>query len=203
MAKDLMIYTKEFVGSPLFKAEYEDLRKDARPAEPLLNPLRTLEEIQKNEIAKTEKSIREIEKTMKDMPDMVKSLQPLYTMLKKNLKDYQDPGNKYFTSIAMGEKYDQDYREKNYKERIEQWESAYPVNVDDFIAERLLQMLEATTDIDYNAVLIEKGGWKKFVNPVYESKNTAWKHGFRAGKEITETARAFAREWLNELHRKK
>ncbi|RYE20883.1 MAG: choice-of-anchor D domain-containing protein, partial [Sphingobacteriales bacterium] len=45
----------------------------------------------------------------------------------------------------------------------------------------------------------EKYGKKRFVNPVYEGKRTEWKQGFRAGKEVTESARAFAQKWLSEL----
>lgn len=63
-------------------------------------------------------------------------------------------------------------------------------------------MLDATKDIDYNAELVEKYNKKRFVNPAYESKNTEWKQGFRAGKEVTEPARAFVQKWLNELQTK-
>ena len=51
--------------------------------------------------------------------------------------------------------------------------------------------------------LAEKWGKKRFVNPIYESKNQEWKQGFRAGKEATEMARAFAKQWLSELQNKK
>ncbi len=80
-----------------------------------------------------------------------------------------------------------------------EWGKNMPENVNDFIAERLQKMLDATKDIDYNAQLVEKYGKKRFVNPKYEGKNQEWKQGFRAGKEVTEPARAFAQQWLNEL----
>jgi len=56
LTKDLLTYTKQFVSSPAFTKEYEELRKSAKPEEPKLKPLRTIEEIQKEEIAKMEKS---------------------------------------------------------------------------------------------------------------------------------------------------
>jgi hypothetical protein len=203
IAKNLLNYTKEFVSGAAFRKQYEDMRKNGKPAEPVLKPLRSIEEIQKDEIAKTEKSIRETEKNMKDMPQYAKTLEPLLEMLKKNLQEYQDPKSKYFASIAMGEKYEQESQLRSYEQRTKQWEAAYPENVDRFIAARLQKMLDNTKDIDYNAELIEKWNKKRFVNPVYESRNTEWKQGFRAGKDVTETARAFAQKWLAELQNKK
>jgi hypothetical protein len=203
VAKDLLSYTKEFVSSPAFKKQYDDMRNSSKPTEPVLKPLRTIEEIQKEEIAKTEKSIKDTEKNMKDMPQYAKNMQPMLDVLKKNLKDYQDPKNQLFSSIAQGEKYQQENEKKNYQDRMKQWQVTYPAEVNEFIAAKLQKMLDATKDIDYNAELVEKWGKKRFVNPAYESKNQEWKQGFRAGKDVTEQARAFARKWLDELKVKK
>ncbi|MBL7744973.1 MAG: hypothetical protein JNN00_15980 [Chitinophagaceae bacterium] len=202
VAKDLLTYTKAFVSSPAFKKQYDDMRKSSKPQEPVLKPLRSIEQIQKEEIAKTEKSIKDIEKSMKEMPQFAKSMEPVLEMQKKNLKDYQDPKNSYFAAIAQGEKYDQENQLRNHKERMAEWTKNMPENVNSFIAERLQKMLDATKDIDYNAQLMEKYGKKRFVNPKYEGKNQEWKQGFRAGKEVTEPARAYAQQWLNELKAK-
>jgi hypothetical protein len=199
IARDLVTYTKSYISGPVFKKQYDDMRKNSKPQEQALKPLRSIEEIQKDEIAKAGKSVKSTEKTMKELPDMAKSFQPMLDMLKKNLKEYQNPKNPYFAAIAMGEKYEQEGQVKSYNERMQQWEKSFPVNVNDFVAERLQKMLDATKDIDYDAELVEKYGKKRFVNPKYEYKNTEWKQGFRAGKDVTETARAFARKWLNEL----
>lgn len=203
IAKDLLIYTKQYVSSPAFTKEYDDMRKNAKPQEPVLKPLRSIAEIQKDQVADMQKSIKETEKNMKEMPQYAKNMEPMLDILKKNLEDYQDPKNSYFSSIAMGEKYDQENQLKSFKERTKQWEDAYPVAASQFIAARLQKMLDATKDIDYNAELVEKYNKKRFANPAYESKNTEWKQGFRAGKEVTETARAFAKQWLSELQNKK
>jgi hypothetical protein len=199
LAKDLLSYTKQFVNSPAFAKEYAEFRNNAKPEELVLKPLRSIEEIQKDEIAKTEKSIRDTEKNMKEMPQYAKSMEPMLAMLKDNLKKYQDPKHSYLNAIAMGEKYDQQNQVRSHTERTKQWESAYPQNINQFVADRLQRMLNATTDIDYNAELVEKWGKKRFVNPKYEGKNTEWKQGFRAGKEVTEPARVFAQKWLDEL----
>lgn len=200
IAKDLLNYTKEYITGAEFKKQYEEWRKNAKPQEPVLKPLRTVKEIQKEKIAKTEKSIKETEKTIKEVnAEMAKAIQPVLDMLRKNLKDYQNPNHEYFANIAMGEKYQQEGEAKRYKENMSRWETDFPENINNFIADKLKKMLEYTKGIDYNAALVEKYGKKRFVNPTYEGKGTEWKQGFRAGKEVTETARAFAEKWLTEL----
>lgn len=197
IAKDLLNYTKEYISGTEFKKQYEELRKSAKPQEPVIKPLRSIPEIQKDEIAKTEKSIKDTEKTIKEVnAEMAKAIQPVLDMLRKNLKDYQNPDHEYFAAIAMGEKYQQENEEKRYKERMQEWEKSFPENINHFIGDKLKKMLDNTKGIDYSAALVEKYGKKRFVNPAYESKGTEWKQGFRAGKDVTEPARAFAEKWL-------
>ncbi|HET6995520.1 MAG TPA: hypothetical protein VFI06_11090 [Chitinophagaceae bacterium] len=199
IASNLLSYTKQYVTSDAFRKEYDEMRKQEQPPMPELKSLRSIEKIQRDEITTTEKSIREMEKNRKDLPQFAKSIEPMLTLLKDNLKKLQDPKNSYFAAIALGEKYEQENEIKRYSERMEQWEEDYPPRIDRFIASRLQKMLDDTRDIDFNAQLIEKEGKKKFVNPAYESKNAEWKQGFRAGKEITEMTRAFAANWLAEI----
>jgi len=200
ITKDLLNYTKEYITGAEFKKQYDELRKSAKPQEPVSKPLRSIQEIQKDEIAKTEKGIKDTEKTIKEVnAEMAKGIQPVLDMLRKNLKEYQNPNHEYFAAIAMGEKYQQENNVKRYKESIQQWETNFPENLHHFIADKLKKMLEYTKGIDYNAALVEKYGKKRFLNPAYEGKRTEWKQGFRAGKEVTEQARVFAEKWLSEL----
>lgn len=200
ITKDLLNYTKEYITGAEFKKQYEALRKNAKPQEPVSKPLRSIQEIQKDEIAKTEKGIKDTEKTIKEVnAEMAKGIQPVLDMLRKNLNEYQNPNHEYFANIAMGEKYQQENNVKRYQESMQQWETNFPENLNHFVADKLKKMLEYTKGIDYNAALVEKYGKKRFVNPAYEGKRTEWKQGFRAGKEVTEQARAFAEKWLSEL----
>lgn len=200
IAQDLLAYTKQYISSPAFKKQYEDLRKSSQPQQPAAIKLRTIEEIQKEEVTKTEKSIKDMEKTMKEVSaDIAKSLQPVLEMQKQNLKDYKNPKNTMFASIQQSEKYQQEDEQRRYEENMELWKKNYPESINQFISGKLQKMLDATKGIDYNAALVEKYNKKRFVNPAYEAKNTEWKQGFRAGKEVTETARAFAQQWLGEL----
>ncbi len=200
IAKDLLAYTKQFINSDEFKKQYETFRAQAKPEELELKPIRTKEQVQKEEIAKTEKSLKDMEKSMKELgPQMAKDLQPLADMLKKNLKDYQNPNHEYFAMMVEGDKYDRESQIRSHKERMEKWEKNYPASVKVFVADKLNKMIAATNGIDYDAKLVEKYGKKRFVNAAYEGKGTEWKQGFRAGKDVTEPARAFAKQWLAEL----
>lgn len=64
---------------------------------------------------------------------------------------------------------------------------------------RSLEFLEATSDVDYDAKLVSRGGKMRFANEDYESKSANWKLAYRAGREATEKARAFASVWFAEL----
>ena len=67
------------------------------------------------------------------------------------------------------------------------------------IKARLQEFLDATADIDYDAKTTGENRRGQFVNSDYEAKPPLWKMGFRAGREATEAARGFAKEWLAEL----
>jgi hypothetical protein len=65
------------------------------------------------------------------------------------------------------------------------------------VRRRLQQFLDETAGIDYDAKT--SGSSHAFVDAGYEAKSPLWKMGFRAGREATEAARAFAKEWMEEL----
>ncbi|MBC7887109.1 MAG: hypothetical protein H7Z13_04420 [Ferruginibacter sp.] len=200
VAKDLLAYAKQYVNSDAFKKEYEAERKSAKPAEAELKPIRTRAEIQKDEIAKMEKSVKELEKNMKGMDAaMQKSMVTVLDMYKKMLKEYQDPNHEYFRGMMLMEKSDNEQRIRSYEERLRNWEKNYPANYSPVIKERLQKFLEVTKDVDFSAELKTSYNKRVFVNPAYERKSTEWKQAFRAGKEVTTMAREFATQWLSEI----
>lgn len=200
VAKDLLEYAKQYVKSDVFKKEYELERMNAMPEAPEVKPVRTKEQVQKEEIAKTEKSIKDLEKNMKGLDAaMKKNLEPVQEMFKKTLKEYQDPNHQYFSALVLNDKMENEQAVRSYEERTKKWKENYPVDFSPIIKERLEKFLELTKDVDFNAELKTVYGLKKFVNPTYESKPTEWKQAFRAGKEITDYARSFAQNWLADI----
>ncbi len=200
VAKDLLGYARQYISSEAFKKEYALERKNAMPAGPEAKPVRTKQQVQKEEIEKTEKSIREMEKSLKVLEgDMKKSLLPVLDMMKKTLKEYQDPNHKYFESLVLYDKMENERAAERYQYDMKKWKENYPEDFTPVIKERLQKFLELTKDVDFNAELKTSYNLKRFVNPVYERKPTEWKQAYRAGKEVTEYARAFAEKWLSEI----
>ena len=64
---------------------------------------------------------------------------------------------------------------------------------------RLQSFLDATADVDFEAEIKGEGGSRRFVDKQYEARPPEWKMCFRAGKEASDAARAFAKGWLEEL----
>lgn len=200
IAKDLLDYTRQYVNSDAFKKEYEQERKNAMPEAPVAKTMRTKKEIQQEEIAKTEKSIRDMEKSMKEFDaDMRKNMQPVLDMFKKTLKEYQDPNHQYFEALVMNQQYEKEGDIRSYEERLKRWKENYPSDFTPVLKLRLQKFLDLTKDVDFNAELKTVHSLKKFVNPAYERKPTEWKQAYRAGKDVTEYARSFAEKWMAAL----
>lgn len=199
VTKDLLTFTKQYVESDAFKKEYAVTREQRKPTEP--KKPKSEAEIRTEQVNNLKKSIAEIEKSMKTAKDdMKKIFSESLEVLQKQLKDYEDPKNEIIPLMAQGEQSQYEYYMKKYQEETEAWQDLFPENSRAFMKKRLQQMLEDTKGVDYNAELVERSNKKKyFVNPVYEKKPGNWKYAFRAGKEVTETARTFVQDWLKSL----
>ena len=200
VARDLLSSTKQYISSAEFKKAYDSYRAQSKPHEPELKTPRTKEQVQKEEIARTEKMIKETEESIKKMPaDMQKAMKPVLDQGQKQLKDYQNPNYKLWGIMAESDVRENEHKTTQYKKDIERWEKEYPANSKEIVKLRLQKFLDLTADVDYNAELKERYNKKVFVNPDYERKPQEWKMAFRSGKEVTETSRAFVQQWLSEL----
>ena len=197
-AKSLLEYTRQYVESEAFKKEYDAYRVGHKPSLP--NQPRTLEEIRKENVESIKSSIAETEKSLKTADEQYKKIfESSLAMLKKQLSDYQDPNNKMLKFIAESEQQQYEMHKKDYEVSIKEWEVKYPAGHLQFVKSRLQQLLDATADVDFNAQLVEKNGRKYFVNGDYERKSNNWKYAFRAGKEVTQTVRHFAEQWMKDI----
>ena len=124
---------------------------------------------------------------------------PVLDVFKNTLKEYQDPNNQYFENLLLYDKNENEQSVKRYKENVKAWEINYPVDYTQIVKARLEKFLDVTKDVDFNAGLKTAYNKKVFVDPIYERKSTEWKQAFRAGKDVTTMARAFATQWLAEL----
>ena len=198
IAKDMLAFSKTYVKGGEFKKAYEQLRDSKKPTPP--EKPRTEAEIRKKNIESIKEGIANVEKGMKEgNAEMKKMLQETLTMFQKQLKAEEDPNNPMTKMIADAEQQSFEYNTKKYNDEVKKWEKEYPADPAPFVKRRLQEMLDATKGIDYNAQLTERNGKKYFVNKTYEGKSDAWKMGFRAGKEVTETARTYVQQWIGEL----
>jgi hypothetical protein len=173
------------------------MRERYKPVDEILQ---TPEQMRSDNIAAYKKTVAEAEQNVKKVDPSIKQIfEKALEDSKKALKDAEDPNNKYYINYAKN--YPQ--LVKNFKENhdraITDWNTKYPQNQLLFVRKRLQEFLNATTDIDFSAELIEKKGKKIFAKPEYEHKDSRWKMAFRAGKEVVEPARDFVQKWIDEI----
>lgn len=199
VASDLLAFSKKYVQTEAFKKAYEESRKRAKPTEP--EKAKTEKEIRDKNIADLSEGLVNLEKGMKTSDaEMKKVLQGSYDMLQQQLKEYKNPASEQVKNMVEYEQMQYESRLKEYNDNMKKWEKEYPENHLQFVKSRLQQMLAATANVDYSAQLIARNGKKYFVRSEYEQKSNNWKYAFRAGKEVTETARLFAQQWIKEIN---
>lgn len=199
VANDLLVAVKEYIGSDDFKAEYEKARQQAKPQEPT-GKIRSKEEIRKEKIAEAEKGIKETEESIKKAtPEVAATLKGVIEMFQGYIEQYKDPNNQMIDLFWQGEKQTVEMALKKYKEDMAKWQTRFPEDSRQMIKNRLKQFIDIAATVDFNAQLKDAYGLKKFVNPAHERKSAEWKQMFRAGKDVTETAKKFAEKWLAEL----
>jgi hypothetical protein len=194
ITKDLLVYTKQYLGSAAFINEYNAMREKNKPVMPVLQ---TPEEMQKGLIESGKKSVAELEEKVKRADGSMKgTFEKILESARKQLQQAEDPNNKSIAGYRKGYPNMVKGQEANYQRWIAEWETKYPANHLLFVKQRLQQFLDETKDVDFSAELYEKKGIKYFTNPAYERKSDRWKMVFRAGAAVVEPARSFVQEWI-------
>ena len=197
IVKDLAVYAKQYASSAEYIKQYAELKEKNKP-QPY--PVQTPEEMRTATIQQAKEAIVQMEESLKKAPSDMKSIfEKTLEAAKQNLKQAEDPNNKYIKAYTQNFPSMQKQMKELHERALADWEAKYPTNHLQYIKFRLQDFLDATDGIDFGAQLVERGGKKYFVNPAYESKGYNWKLAFRAGKDAVETARNFAKEWMNEI----
>jgi hypothetical protein len=195
-----LAWVKAYVGTDEFKAAYQKSRNEEKPEPSAARP--TADDALKQQKADFEKQVADMRKGMANLDAATKA------SMEKGIKEMRaqmeamekDPEQKklmgQLTEMARVED------KKSYEERLKTWEEKFPAEPRALIKKRITDFLAASADVDYAAKLVPRGDKMVFANDEYEQKPAAWKVCFRAGKEATEAARAFARAWLAELEGK-
>jgi len=201
IAKEVLTHCKKVVSTASFGFRYREFRMRTQPIAPAI---KTKDQIRAELVSNYEEQIMNNQQTvnyalvMKDM-EMKKKAEKAMAKCRKILEEINTSNSRIMTEqmIYADMRYQSDL--EKYQTKICKWEKDYPADTKQLIKRRLEYFLDLTKDIDFNASLKELNGKKIFVNPVYEQKPAEWKMGFRAGKDVVQTARAFAEQWIKEL----
>jgi Sec-independent protein translocase protein TatA len=150
--------------------------------------------------ADTEKSIAEMRKNMAAMDaETKKAMEGVIKEMRAQMARMEEPGQRdlmrQMTEMSTAE-------DKNrHENELKEWAQRYPADSRALIKKRINDFLAASADVDFSAKLEPRGDMMIFAREEYEEKSPEWKLCYRAGKEATEAARAFARNWLTELEK--
>ncbi len=196
IVRDALSWIKARVESADFKAAYAKMRQDEKPGTP--EPVPSADEQVKKQNSEMEKSIAEMEKNMAGLdPATRKSLEEAVREMRKQAAEMQKPEMK--SILRQGAEMESAAKQQEYQNRMKQWEDRIPADPRVLIARRIRAFLEMSKDVDFSAKLVAAGSKMRFADERYEEKPGEWKLCFRAGREATEAARAFAKSWLAEL----
>jgi len=192
-----LAWIKSYVSGAEFKAAYAERRERMKPEAPAPRP--AADDEMKRMKAEMEKNIAEMRKNLAAMNaemkrTMEESIKAMRAQMEAMEKDPQQRDlMRQMTEMAVAED------KKRHGDRLREWDQRYPADPRVLIRKRIGDFLAASADVDYSAKLVSRGDKMVFANGAYEGKSAEWKLCYRAGKEATDAARAFARAWLAEL----
>lgn len=198
IVKEVVAYAREYTASAAFLAEYKQMREKNKPT-PFV--LKSPDAMQKEMIEEARKGVVEAEASYKKADASMKPLfENILNESKKNLANAENPNNKNLAAYKKNYAQAVKDADASNKRQLDDWEREFPANHQQYIKRRLLQFLDETSTIDFNATLVERNGIKYFTNNAYEAKSNRWKMGFRAGQSAVETARALVSKWVEEIN---
>ena len=112
LTKEIAAYSKQYVQSAAYIKQYNELRNQHKPE---FKAIQTPEEMQKESVAQYKKSVAEMDQSVKTADATMKPVfEKVLADAKKQLKEAEDPNNKYVAN----------YR-KNYEAAVQQNKSGY------------------------------------------------------------------------------
>jgi hypothetical protein len=182
-----------------FLAWYASLREETKPKRP--EGLKTAAEQRRDQIADLKKTIAEQQKLRDAAKGEARAAyDQAIAAMRQMLAELEsaDTSGDAEQDAAAAESNAEQRRE--HEQQLAAWDKEFPAgDPRPLLARRLKGFLDATAGVDFTAALVKREQRSVFKKPEYEAKDPTWKLAFRAGREATEAARAFAEEWLKEL----
>jgi hypothetical protein len=187
---------RTFVESDDFKRRYADHR-EANGPDPLPEG-QTAEAILAKQREGFENQVTEMRKLFDQItPEQRATLEEGWRKMREQLTEMETgERRKQLEALLNQQRADQTRRRD---QEMQAFEKVYPADPRALVAMRLRHFLEVTSDLNYDAQLVDRNGKKVFADAALEAKPDQWKLAFRAGKPATEAARAFAQRWLSDL----
>jgi hypothetical protein len=191
LVKALGSAAREVFRSAAFRARWDEEVKANRPTPPA--PARKPAELVAAQAAEFAATVAEMEKAMAQLPaehqpEMRKAID---AMRSQRASAPAVPAE----LLAAAEQERVASETAEYQAALKR----FPADPAVALRAQLERWLATTADVDFKAKTTAREGQRVFVEPRYEAKPSEWKLAYRAGREVTEAARAFAKGWLAEL----
>jgi len=198
MTEQVLVWTKAYVSSPQFAKDYAAYRNDAKPQPDDQEGQLSVDQELEQRRAQRKADLEQAKKNIAEMPvEYRAAAEEGYKAAAEAMKQFDTP--EFRKMEREGVIAERQGDAEDYQQRLAQWEEAYPADPRELVKARLTDFLEATADVDYDAQLVNRHSKMRFANAAYEQKPANWKLAYRAGRDATEKARAFAKGWLGEL----
>jgi hypothetical protein len=195
LVEGALVWTKAYTASSQFAKDYAAFRANAKPQleqkPPVDEELKARRDQRAAEMAEAKKNIAAAPKEYRA------AMEEGFKAAVEAQKQLDTPEFRKMERDSLVEERRAD--EERYREELAKWEQQWPADPKALVRMRLQEFLSATANVDFAAQTVNKNGKQRFVNAAYEQKPSEWKLAYRAGKEPTEKARAFASAWLKEL----
>jgi hypothetical protein len=188
----LYAWTRAYVSTPAFNAEYVKYRETRKP-----QPPEYTETAEQELQAKVAKESADQEAAAKNAESM--GMKDEAAQMRRQWAAMRDE----VIPAWRAEIEEQRKQEKDgFDSGIKQWQERYPPDVPKLLARTLREFLENTSDIDFAAKQhLERGNidLMAFDNSAYNQKPWQWKLSYFWGPEAIAAARAAAAAWLKDL----
>ncbi len=196
MVNFALTMARTFVETDDFKRRYADHREangpDPLPEEP------SADAILAKQRSGFEAQVEQMRKLFDQItPEQRATLEAGWKDMRQQLADMETGPRRAELDQALREQRLAQVRERD--DAVKQLDSVWPADARALVANRLRRFLQVSSDVAYDARLIDKDGRKVFADPALEARPREWKLCFRAGKQATDAARGFAGKWLNDL----
>jgi hypothetical protein len=195
LVEQVLVWTKAYVNSPQFAKDYAAYREQAKPE---AGSSAGVDAEVKKRRAERMAELAEAKKAIAEMPaEYRKAAEEGLKATAEAMKEYDTPEFQKMEREQIAEELQASAADD--KERMARWTAEYPADPKVLVKKRLNEFLKETAGVDHAAQVVNKNGRMRFANAAYEQKSPMWKLAYRAGKDATEKARAFAAAWVKEL----